>query len=146
MRNTSGNIGTFLGASNNLALTTGAGSSWTNLGELRVGYSGSGNQLIVSNAGLVSAQGVVIGRDTGSTNNRAVVDGGTMLARTCCRSPAFVAAKKFTRPLRSQSVTGFRTRHAVQATKRTGDNMPHQYCRNKNPVGFPSSAALYRME
>jgi len=80
MRNTSGNIGTFVSASNNLALITGPGSSWTNAGELRVGYGSSANQLIVSNAALISAQGVVVGRDATSLNNRALIDGGTLLS------------------------------------------------------------------
>jgi len=81
MRNTSANIGANPSASNNLALVTGPGSSWTNLDELQVGVRGSGNQLIVSNAGLVFTEGVVVGSEATSTNNRSIVDGGTLLAR-----------------------------------------------------------------
>ena len=51
-----GNIGYEATGSNNLALVSGAGSLWTNLGEMYIGYMGTGNQLVVSNGGTVSAQ------------------------------------------------------------------------------------------
>jgi T5SS/PEP-CTERM-associated repeat protein len=79
MRNTFAEIGVNTGSSNNLALVTGVGSSWTNAGLLRVGSFGSRNALVVNDQGLVSTKGVIIGSETSSTNNRSVVDGGTLL-------------------------------------------------------------------
>ena len=40
-------------ASNNLALITGSGSVWSNAGPLYHGYIGAGNQLVVSNGGVL---------------------------------------------------------------------------------------------
>ncbi|MGH8245988.1 MAG: hypothetical protein ACREUU_06105, partial [Gammaproteobacteria bacterium] len=65
--------------SNNLAVVTGAGSTWSNAFELRVGNVSAGNRLVVSNSAVVSAStNVHIGFGPTSTNNRLTVDGGTL--------------------------------------------------------------------
>jgi fibronectin-binding autotransporter adhesin len=65
------------GSSNNLAVVTGAGSLWTNRDELYVGYQGSGNQLVISNGGTVSAFATrFLGHASGAvSNNAAIVTG-----------------------------------------------------------------------
>ena len=45
----SGMIGLEAAASNNTAVVTGSGSTWSNTGDLTVGYYGSGNSLLISN-------------------------------------------------------------------------------------------------
>ncbi len=71
----------FTGASaGNVATVTGPGANWINRGDLHVGYSGSGNQLVVSNGGTVSASNVVVGSISAFLNNRVTVDGGTLRA------------------------------------------------------------------
>jgi len=55
------------------------GSLWTNSGDLYVGATGSGNQLVVTNAGTVMATNVTLGYALSSTNNRAIVDGGNLI-------------------------------------------------------------------
>ncbi|HEX5223252.1 MAG TPA: hypothetical protein VFZ59_27075 [Verrucomicrobiae bacterium] len=75
-----GRIGdAFPDTTNNLALVTGSGSSWSNTTDLYVGNVGARNWLVVSNGGTVAAGSVVyLGLAATSTNNRAVVDGGTL--------------------------------------------------------------------
>ncbi len=75
-----GRIGDFFaGTSNNSAIVTGPGSTWSNANQLIVGNSGARNSLVVSNGGTVSAGAAVyIGFAPSATNNRAVVDGGTL--------------------------------------------------------------------
>ncbi len=76
-----GIIGNQAGSSNNSVLVTAAGSLWSNRNELRVGDLGPANLLVVSNNGVVYANdGIYIGFDANSTNNRIVTDGGTLLA------------------------------------------------------------------
>ena len=65
-------------ASNNLALLTGAGSTWSNWGNVFVGFAGQGNQLVVSNSASMSASNVFVGFNLNSLNNRLTVDGGTL--------------------------------------------------------------------
>ncbi len=72
-----GNLGAF--SANNLAVVTGPGSTWSNLTDLAVGVNGAGNSLVVSNGGLVSANdNIYVGATATSTNNRVIVDGGTL--------------------------------------------------------------------
>ncbi len=68
-------IGTNTTASNNLALVSGAGSLWTNSAGLRVGESGDGNQLVVSNGATVANTVGVVGFNAGANSNTAVVTG-----------------------------------------------------------------------
>ena len=65
-------------ASNNVAVVTGTNSRWINSSDLSVGTRGSGNQLVVSNGGTVSASNVFVGLDADSLGNRVIVDGGTL--------------------------------------------------------------------
>ena len=56
------------------------GSSWTNTDLLHVGLSGDRSRLILSNEALFfSSVGVSVGDTASSTNNRVLVDGGTLL-------------------------------------------------------------------
>jgi len=55
-------------------LVTDFGSAWTNTGALTVGYSGSANQLIVTNGGFVRSSTADIGR---IGNNNSVLVTGT---------------------------------------------------------------------
>lgn len=63
----------------NSVLVTGSGSTWSNSGNLTVGYDGSGNSLVISNGGnLTNGQhsyGGVIGLNSGATNNSVLVTG-----------------------------------------------------------------------
>ncbi|MCY0725524.1 hypothetical protein OVW19_27695, partial [Klebsiella pneumoniae] len=61
-----------------VAVVTGSGSLWSNAFSV-VGDLGPGNQLVVSNGGVVFADtAVYVGFNAASTNNRLVVDGGTL--------------------------------------------------------------------
>ena len=74
-----GLIGLDSESSNNLAVVTGAGSTWNNAFELRVGNIGVGNRLVVSNSAVVFASTAVsVGAGPASTKNRLTVDGGTL--------------------------------------------------------------------
>ena len=77
--NTDGYIGYAPMSSNHQALVTGAGSFWSNRGNLFVGESGNGNLLIVSNGGLVADRNGYLGHLSGSFNNLAVVTGSGSL-------------------------------------------------------------------
>ena len=70
-----GVIGDRSTSSNNSVLVTGGGSTWTNSGDLYVGYQGIGNSLVISNGGRVTSSGAfgVIG-DL-SSNNSVLVTG-----------------------------------------------------------------------
>jgi T5SS/PEP-CTERM-associated repeat protein len=59
--------------SNNVALVTGAGSIWSNTFQLSVGGSGVGNQLIVSNGGLVLSGDGSLGGS--GDNNQTLITG-----------------------------------------------------------------------
>ena len=77
VRTHSGNIGSV--RSDNEVLLTGTGSSWTNADLLLVGVFGDRSRLVVSNgAEFVSSVGINVGENPSSTNNRVVVDGGTL--------------------------------------------------------------------
>jgi T5SS/PEP-CTERM-associated repeat protein len=72
-------IGELPTGSNNLALVTDAGSLWNVQGELRIGEGAAANHLVVSNGGTVfGSDKIVAGFNSSSTNNRIVVDGGTL--------------------------------------------------------------------
>ncbi len=70
-----GNLGYFVGSSNNTALVTGIGSVWSNtIGGLGIGGPSSGNSLIISNGGEVFGLGE-IGNGSTSSNNSAIITG-----------------------------------------------------------------------
>jgi T5SS/PEP-CTERM-associated repeat protein len=70
-----GMIGYDTDSFNNQALVTGTGSVWSNTNVVFVGDFGSSNSLVISNGGRVSDDMGVIGYDTNSFNNQALVTG-----------------------------------------------------------------------
>src|SRR5437016_4337819 len=70
-------LGRNLSASNNLGLVTGSGSVWTNGLGFWLGLDGGGNQLVVSNGGILrnDNNSALIGGNPTSSNNLAVVTG-----------------------------------------------------------------------
>jgi len=62
-------------ASNNSALVTGSGSIWTNSNNLTVGLSGSANQMTIAAGGVVYNVDGIVGNNSGSSNNSALVTG-----------------------------------------------------------------------
>ncbi|HLX95173.1 MAG TPA: hypothetical protein VKU37_05460 [Verrucomicrobiae bacterium] len=71
----------YLPASNtNFVMVTGAGSVWTNA-FMYFGYSGSGNSMVISNAGSVveAGQGTYVAYNTTSSSNRVLVTGTNSL-------------------------------------------------------------------
>jgi T5SS/PEP-CTERM-associated repeat protein len=78
-RDLNGLLGLDSTSSNNVAVVTGAGSLWTNEADLFVGYAGAGNQLVVSDSGVVRNNIGYIGLYATSSNNVAVVTGSSSL-------------------------------------------------------------------
>jgi T5SS/PEP-CTERM-associated repeat protein len=66
-------------SSNNLAVVADPGSSWLHRFGLNVGQFGAGNQLLVTNQGLVQATSLVVGSQPDSSNNLVRVNNGTLL-------------------------------------------------------------------
>ncbi len=64
---------------NNDVLVTGPGTTWTNRSGIYVGRFRGGNRLTISNSAFVISRDTWIGTDQLATNNRVVVDGGTLL-------------------------------------------------------------------
>ena len=78
-------IGLNATASNNSAVVTGVGSTWSSGSALLIGDSGSGNSMSVqAGAGVVSGgSGVALGYNVGSSGNSLLVDGsGSTLANS----------------------------------------------------------------
>ena len=75
-----GYIGFNASASNNSARVGGSGSLWSNSSSLFVGYSGSGNSLLLTNGGMIWATNVIIGATNTSTGNVVTVSGGQLYA------------------------------------------------------------------
>jgi len=74
--NAIGYIGNAAGSSNNTVLVTGNNSLWKNGNDLNVGYGSAGNQLIITNGGVVAvANTAYLGYNAGANNNRALVSG-----------------------------------------------------------------------
>ena len=67
-------IGNAAGSSNNTALVTGTGSTWTN-SNLVIGYSGAANQLNIQNGGLAYTLMGYVGYNASSTGNTLLVTG-----------------------------------------------------------------------
>jgi fibronectin-binding autotransporter adhesin len=64
-------------ASNNIALVTGTGSVWSNGLDLYVGYLGTGNQLIITNGGVVYDRNANVGyNEPAAGGNTVLVSGG----------------------------------------------------------------------
>jgi T5SS/PEP-CTERM-associated repeat protein len=76
LENTVGYIGYDEG-SNNSVLVTGTSSTWTNSGDLYVGYSGSSNTLTVADGGAVSAANITIASQTNSSGTLNIGEFGT---------------------------------------------------------------------
>jgi T5SS/PEP-CTERM-associated repeat protein len=80
---TVGRIGSDAGSNSNTVTVANAGSSWTLTGALRVGGSGSDNELLIRNGGVVSVTGdknVWVGyADNSASNSISVQDGGSLL-------------------------------------------------------------------
>ena len=73
-------IGLASNSSNNNVLVTGSNSLWTNSGNLRIGRQGSGNSLVISNAGAVAVVvNSYIGAFSESSNNSVLVTGSGSL-------------------------------------------------------------------
>ena len=70
-----GSLGWNDSASNNLAIVTGPGSVWNNANVVHVGFNGPGNQLIVSNGGVVQNTTATFGVTATSRSNTAVISG-----------------------------------------------------------------------
>ena len=75
-----GVLGWGAASSNNTVIVTDAGSTWTNSGNLTVGYEGSGNSMVISNRGTVAvASNSYIGNASTSSNNSVLVTGANSL-------------------------------------------------------------------
>src|SRR5689334_7703771 len=75
VENNNGILANNTASSNNFALITGSGSTWSNRGDLSVGFFGKQNQLIASNGALVVDRFAYLGRQAGSSNNLALITG-----------------------------------------------------------------------
>lgn len=75
LRGSFGILGVNSTSSNNVALLMGSGSVWSNANDLSVGRSGPGNQLVVSNGGVLTATSGSLGELAASSNNVAVITG-----------------------------------------------------------------------
>jgi T5SS/PEP-CTERM-associated repeat protein len=76
LSNNWGYIGFRAGDASNLAVVSGSGSAWTNMGHLYVGYSGSANRLVINDGGKVMALGDTVAASTsGSISNSILVTG-----------------------------------------------------------------------
>jgi T5SS/PEP-CTERM-associated repeat protein len=70
-------VGYAAGASNNVAIVTGAGSVWTNTGTL--GFNGASNRLIIAHGGQVINGGAVTVGGVGFVDNHLIVTNGGLL-------------------------------------------------------------------
>jgi len=73
--NARGTIGQASTSTGNEILISGTGSRWENRSQLYVGFYGSENSLVVSNAALVSAESVYVGNKNGANENKVLLDG-----------------------------------------------------------------------
>jgi T5SS/PEP-CTERM-associated repeat protein len=70
-------VGFASNANNNAVLMTGAGSLWSNAGNVAIGYAGSGNSLTISNGAAVFSANGYVGQATNASANNAVFVSGT---------------------------------------------------------------------
>ncbi len=75
VENSYGTIGFSAGANHNSVLVTGINSVWANAGELRVGLTGSNNDLSIADGGRVENNFGYIGYNAASGNNSVLVTG-----------------------------------------------------------------------
>lgn len=68
-----GDVGILATSSDNVAVVTGSGSLWSNANELVLGFGSAGNQLAISNGGVVRNGVGYVGNDTSSSNSLALV-------------------------------------------------------------------------
>jgi T5SS/PEP-CTERM-associated repeat protein len=73
--NGNGFLGRTSGSDSNCVLVAGSGSVWTNSSYVYVGCFGAANSLVVSNGASVSDDTGLIGYDTNSINNQALIAG-----------------------------------------------------------------------
>jgi len=69
-------VGVSFSSSSNVAVVTGSGSLWTNA-TIQIGFGSAGNQLVVSNGGVLRSSLGYLG--TGGSNNLALVTGANSL-------------------------------------------------------------------
>ncbi len=82
-----GVLGGNASSTNNLVQVTGIGSVWTAFEDFGVGANGSGNLLVITNRGaVVASASFVLGSASTATNNRAIVDGGTLRVTNAANS------------------------------------------------------------
>ena len=62
-------------SSNNMVMVTGVNSTWSNMGDLHVGYAGSSNSMVISNGGTVANVNGWIGYSNTASNNSVTVTG-----------------------------------------------------------------------
>ena len=74
-----GRIGFNNSSSNDSVLVTGSNAIWSNSTSLYVGYSGSGNSMVISNGGTVVSPDGKIGLNKPSLNNSVLVTGSNSL-------------------------------------------------------------------
>jgi T5SS/PEP-CTERM-associated repeat protein len=74
-----GYLGNAAGSSNNHAVVADTGSIWSNTYITVIGYSGSGNSLVVSNGGLVHDWAGYVGISSTSSNNNVLVTDATSI-------------------------------------------------------------------
>jgi T5SS/PEP-CTERM-associated repeat protein len=70
-----GIVGQMPGSDDNRVLVAGTNSVWADSYHIHVGDYGSGNSLVITNGGRVSADWGLLGNDTNSVNNQALVTG-----------------------------------------------------------------------
>jgi T5SS/PEP-CTERM-associated repeat protein len=76
VENTIGSLASGVQSSNNLALVTGAGATWSNRANVIVGWFGGNNQMLVSNGGrVVVGAGSTMGSRASAGGNLATVTG-----------------------------------------------------------------------
>ena len=73
-----GAIGYGATSSSNSVLVTGSGSVWTDTGDFKVGYAGSGNSLVISNGGTLVSSNLFVGYNSSSSNNLVTLNGGNL--------------------------------------------------------------------
>ncbi|MBN1675556.1 MAG: DUF2334 domain-containing protein [Kiritimatiellae bacterium] len=73
-------VGLEAGATGNTVRVTGAGSCWSNAGNLVVGVEGSGNLFTIETGTVVSVGSLVVGQETNAVDNAVVLDGGALSA------------------------------------------------------------------
>jgi T5SS/PEP-CTERM-associated repeat protein len=76
---TNASVGFSTNASGHIAVVTDPGSVWTTGSDLRVGYFGGGNHLIISNGATVLSGEGYFGLNSGSTGNKVTVRGSNSL-------------------------------------------------------------------